>query len=419
MSSQARPLFCSKGHRWGLFPTNPLPSDDQRLVCPRCRGLLRVAVPRDLARAERGQEKRGLVPAILIAVLLFPAIVFLTWLSVSRWRVSDLVVGPDGKTVAVARATIDGGRRIQVWDLAGGTELAKLGGEGQRIFGNSEDVIYAPVFTPDGNNLLVVRQEQAESSKPAGGGTRSAGAVLKWSFRAHAKPTSFKKHTEDIRTLEMDRTGKALLVSGWDQTVYCWQWPSGQDAGKLKHPADVHCQAVESGGKTLATGTLDGQLLLWDLAHPTQARSRGQAHTGLVKALAYDPTGAVLASIGGIDHTLKLWDAQTGKKKTEYIIDLDWLNCIVFAADKDGHRLALGGGRFGGGSEVQVWNIKDGKREGTYRVATNSVMCATFTRDGRSLLAGSGHATSIANWANQGRLYSWDLATGQEQPSLP
>jgi WD40 repeat protein len=412
------PLFCSKGHRWDPFRDWPLPSEKDRLVCPKCHGLLRVVVPLDQAAAEQRQEKKGLIPALLIAILLFPAIVTLTWLSVSRWAVRELAVSSDGKTVAVARGTIDGGGRIQVWDLATGQERAKLGGEGQRIFGSDEDVITSPVFTPDGKQLFVVRPERFDKAAPAGGGVKSVGAVLKWDFASSPRAGTFKKHTALIRSLTIDPGGKYLLVADWDRGVSRWELAGGAEKGKFSHPDGIHCLAIDPSGQLLATGTLDGSIYLWDLATGKQQSKWSQAHQGLVKGLAFDPTGKVLASVGGLDHTLGLWDPRNGTK-TEHVIGLDWLTSVAFAPDADGRRLAVGGGSFNDNGQVQLWDIKTGKPEGTFRVATNTVICVAFTRDGKYLLAGSGHATSIATWHRQGRIYYWDLATGAEHPSLP
>jgi WD40 repeat protein len=376
-----------------------------------------MAVPLDRVKDQRRREKRQTLVALPIVLAIFPAIVVLTWLSVSRWAVQKLTVSPVGDTVAVARTTLDGGGRVQLWNPRTGKEVSRFGGEGQRIFGGGGDVVGSPAFLPDGKTVLLLRQEEGQGGQPLVGkaGAPPLSTVLKWNFHG-GKPATFKGHPTMVLSMSLDRPGNTLAVACIDHTVLLWDCRTGKERGKLPHPANVHCLALDPDGQTLATGTLGGQVVLWDV-DTARRRKVFAAHHLLVKDLAFSPDGRTLASVGGLDRTLKLWDARTGKERASHPIDLDWLNCVAFTPD--GTRLAVGGGKFQDRGAVQVWDWAAGRRESVFRVATSTVVCAAFTRDGKTLLAGSGHAASIATWMSQGRVYRWDLATGEEKPSLP
>jgi WD40 repeat protein len=68
--------------------------------------------------------------------------------------------------------------------------------------------------------------------------------------------------------------------------------------------------AFSPGGPTLASGSLDGTVRLWDVADPARPRALGQPLTGdttAVYSVAFSPGGHTLAS-GSADGTTQLWN---------------------------------------------------------------------------------------------------------------
>src|SRR5437763_1297037 len=77
------------------------------------------------------------------------------------------------------------------------------------------------------------------------------------------------------------------------------------------HGSAVLALAFDPTGRTLASGSHDLTVKLWEVASGKLLRTL-KGHTGIVSNLAFDPTGRTLAS-GSDDHTVKLWEVASGK----------------------------------------------------------------------------------------------------------
>jgi WD40 repeat protein len=64
-------------------------------------------------------------------------------------------------------------------------------------------------------------------------------------------------------------------------------------------------------GKTLASGSYDKTIKLWDVATGKELATP-TSHTNRVYSVAFSPDGKTLAS-GSLDKTIKLWDVPSAK----------------------------------------------------------------------------------------------------------
>jgi WD40 repeat protein len=84
-------------------------------------------------------------------------------------------------------------------------------------------------------------------------------------------------------------------------------------------------------GKTLAYGSNDGMIYLWDL---NRSCSSGvlKAHQGMIRSLSFSPDGRILAS-GSDDGSAGLWSISTGKLLSMQQGHLGTASALAFSPD--------------------------------------------------------------------------------------
>ena len=75
------------------------------------------------------------------------------------------------------------------------------------------------------------------------------------------------------------------------------------------HKEDVNAADISPDGKTLASGSYDSTIKLWNLNTLAEIKTL-PGHGGGVFSVNFSPDGKTLSS-GGYDKTIKLWNLET------------------------------------------------------------------------------------------------------------
>jgi WD40 repeat protein len=187
------------------------------------------------------------------------------------------------------------------------------------------------------------------------------------------------------------------------------------------HGTPVASVAFSPDGQTLAVGTSDGTIQLWDASTRESSGTLSDRNGDPVVSLAFSPDGKTLAvgastatGNGAGSAVTQLWDVST----RQLIATLPAGNgapVVSVAFSPDGKTLAvgMGNGTGTGASGTQLWNV--GTRELSATLPAGNGMevdAVTFSPDGRVLAVGTTGNTG-------GATELWDAGTRQLAATLP
>ena len=147
------------------------------------------------------------------------------------------------------------------------------------------------------------------------------------------------------------------------------------------HTDQVASVAFSADGRTLASGSQDATIRLWDVRTHRQIGRPLTGHADEVTQLAFSPTAPILASAANQDSTVRLWDTRTHKQIGRPLKGYQLDSPPVFSPD--GRTLALFG--IHGVVLVDVGTRKTTAKFGLPGLSKG----LAFSRDGRFVVAAS------------------------------
>ena len=180
------------------------------------------------------------------------------------------------------------------------------------------------------------------------------------------------------------------------------------------HAGPVVSVAFSPDGKTLATGSYDHTVQLWDVATGRQIGELLNSQNGPTESMAFSPDGKTLATGGG-DGTLRLWDVAAGHQIGHTLAD-DFGGIFAVTFSPDGKTLAIGG------NDTVLWDVTTGHQIGSPLPShSGSVSAVAFSPDGKTLATalnpveqGVPNGKAPATGSQDGAVRLWNVATGHQ-----
>ena len=209
---------------------------------------------------------------------------------------------PNGKLLANAYGGDGITGTIGLWD--------PHTGELRHVLGPYHGLLNCVAFSPDGKTL-------------ASGGQDSE--IILWDIPTAQRRLSLTtQHTGAVYSVAFSPDGKTLASGSQDQTLRLWDPNTGEHRATLRYPGYVTSVAFSPNETLLAIGSsnwVNSQIQLLD-TKTLQSRETLRGHTEEMTALAFSPDGRTLAS-ASYDGTILLWGTETETGPVEISEDVN------------------------------------------------------------------------------------------------
>jgi WD40 repeat protein len=247
-------------------------------------------------------------------------------------------------------------------------------------------------------------------------------------FLYEPRPTQLQSASPRWWSFAQSPDGKILAVSAGnhEQTgeILMLDMPGGGVRGTIKHTTGIRSAAFSPDGKTLAAGSFDNSLRLYDVA-TLRLKALGLAHTGAINSVAYSADGKLLVT-GALDNSVMLWtvpDAPAPPDDKAKVPEFkafaqlqghsNWV--LSIAISRDGKTIVSGSRD----NSARIWDVPTTSNATTPVVVNkprlelkghaNAVECVAISPDGQTIATGS--------W--DGSVRTWGMKDGTALQTFP
>ena len=262
----------------------------------------------------------------------------------------SVAFSPEGTRLATA--SVDGA--LNVWEVAAGRPLHLFTGA------NATSI----AFSPDGNQLL-----------------SAAGATVTiwdaWAGQA-LRTLNLVGHTGQILDVAFSPDGTRLATGSLDRRAIVWDAVTGQPLLTLAgHNGAVGGVAFSPDSSRLATASDDGTARIWNIALSREWFTQ-PLPTGSSGRVAMSPDGKLLAMGVGADGLAETWDAATGQA-LRTLTNTAAVQAVAF--NPSGARLATAGQ-----GEIRIWDTATGQVLRSLPGPAGAINDIAFSHDGNRLV---------------------------------
>ena len=229
----------------------------------------------------------------------------------------------------------------------------------------------AVAYSPDGTRLAVA----------------SSRGIWLYDADTGAEVALFTGHTDGVSFVSFSPDGQTLASGSGDGTILLWDGPyiisvaSEQRKAILDHAGWVLSVSFSPDGTILASGSWGGTIRLWDVASG-QEKATLEGHEHGFFSVAFSPDGTILAS-GSWGGTIRLWDVASGQEKAILQGHTDEVRSVSFSPDDQ----TLASASWD--ETIRLWDVVSGQEKAILQGHTDEVRSVSFSPDGQTLASGS------------------------------
>lgn len=133
-------------------------------------------------------------------------------------------------------------------------------------------------------------------------------ALQVWDIATRTIRNHFSGHEQDIYSLDFARDGRTIASGSGDRTVRLWDIEQGTNTLTLTIEDGVTTVAISPDTQFVAAGSLDKSVRVWDImtGYLVERLEGPDGHKDSVYSVAFSPNGKDLVS-GSLDRTIKMW----------------------------------------------------------------------------------------------------------------
>ena len=217
------------------------------------------------------------------------------------------------------------------------------------------------------------------------------------------KPKLFnviKGHKKKVMSIAFDHNGKTLASGSTDNTVKLWDVKTGNQRRTFKNIIGLKSIVFNPNGIMLALVLKYPDIKFWDIKKGAEIRNFTKHKYSLHReygSVALSSDGTMIA-LGLSGNKFKIWNLETDKKIHTLIGHNAWPLSVAF--NPDGTMLASGSSR----GTIKFWNLETGKEIHTPTEHEGWIRSVAFSPDNTILASGSSRST----------IKLWNVKTGTE-----
>lgn len=286
-------------------------------------------------------------------------------------EVCAIAWSPDGSHIA------SGGRdeTVQIWNASTGWPTLTYRGHCSKDYSSTVGVSTV-AWSPDGSHIASAGNDETAQLWN--------GTVHIWNASTGKRILTYGGQFGSVRTVAWSPNGTHIAsLGGWNSSVDVWDSSTGNHTLTYQgHSSFVHQVAWSPDSTYIASGGDDKIVQVWHASTGVLIKTYN-GHTESITAITWSPDGTRIAT-GSNDGAMHVWDISAGRHIWHHDAHFDrpW-PCLKWSPN--GRYIASSGGR---DSSVDIWDASTGELLLTYHGHSSSVKAIAWSPDGSRIVSG-------------------------------